>query len=258
MQRGIVADISGSTIWRWLGEDAITPWQHRSWIFPRDPQFEQKAGRILDLYQRMWQGVPLGPEEYVLSADEKTSIQARQRRHPTLPARPGEGLKVEFEYRRKGAVSYLAAWDVQRAKLFEHCERKSCIVAFDHLVDDVMQREPYRLAKRVFWIIDNGSSHRGPPCIDRPQGRWPTIAIVHLPIHASWLNQIEIYFSILQRKVLAPNDFSSLHALQEAIYQFRNYYETIAKPFDWKFTRKDLSNLIQKLSQPLEARSHAA
>lgn len=258
VQRGIVADISGSTIWRWLGEDAIKPWQHRSWIFPRDPQFEQKAGRILDLYQRVWQGVPLGPDEYVLSADEKTSIQARQRRYPTLPARPGEGQKVEFEYRRKGAVSYLAAWDVQRARLFGRCEHKSGIVAFDRLVDDVMQREPYRSAKRVFWIIDNGSSHRGQPCVDRLQGRWPTIVVVHLPIHASWLNQIEIYFSILQRKALIPNDFPSLHALQETILKFQEHYEKIASPFEWKFTRKDLSDLLQKVSQPLEVLPHAA
>jgi hypothetical protein len=77
--RGIVAQVSGTTIWRWLNEDAIRPWQHRSWIFPRDPQFEQKAGRVLDLYQGRWNGRVLGSEEFVISADEKTSIQARVR-----------------------------------------------------------------------------------------------------------------------------------------------------------------------------------
>ena len=89
--------ISGSTIWRWLGEDAIKPWQYRSWIFPRDPQFEHKAGRVLDLYQGIWDGLPLGPDDFVISADEKTSIQARHRRHRSLGARTGEGQKVEFE-----------------------------------------------------------------------------------------------------------------------------------------------------------------
>lgn len=114
IQRGIVAEVSGSTIWRWLGEDAIKPWQYRSWIFPRDPQFEQKAGRVLDLYQGIWDGLPLGPDDFVISADEKTSIQARHRKHTSLGAQKGEGQKVEFEYVRRGALSYLAAWDVQR------------------------------------------------------------------------------------------------------------------------------------------------
>jgi len=256
IKRGIVADVSGSTIWRWLHEDAIKPWHFRSWIFPRDVQFEEKAGRVLDLYQGMWQGIPLESDEYVLSADEKTSIQARQRRHQSLPARPGEGQRVEFEYQRKGAVSYLAAWDVRRAKLFGRCAGRSGIIGFDRLVEDVMRREPYASARRVFWILDNGSSHRGQPCIKRLQGRWPQIVVVHLPIHASWLNQIEIYFSILQRKVLSPNDFPSREALKETIYRFQDHYETIAQPFEWKFTRKDLVNLLHKLHSPEFA--HAA
>jgi len=250
IQRGIVADVSGSTIWRWLGEDAIKPWQYRSWIFPRDPLFELKAGRVLDLYQGMWDGVPLGPDEFVISADEKTSIQARHRKHTSLGPRKGEGQKVEFEYTRKGALSYLAAWDVRRAKLFGRCEAKTGIIPFTRLVQDVMACEPYCFARRVFWILDNGSSHRGLPSIRRLQGKWPQIVVVHLPVHASWLNQIEIYFSILQRKLLTPNDFPSLATLTERILHFQEHYEKIAKPFEWKFTRKDLSDLLHKLSNP--------
>lgn len=250
IQRGIVADVSGSTIWRWLGEDAIKPWQYRSWIFPRDPQFEQKAGRVLDLYQGIWNGLPLGPEDFVISADEKTSIQARERKHSSLGARTGEGQKIEFEYTRKGALSYLAAWDVRRAKLFGRCEAKTGITPFNRLVQDVMACEPYRSAKKVFWIIDNGSSHRGLPSVRRLQSKWPQIIPVHLPIHASWLNQIEIYFSILQRKVLTPNDFSSLADLTQRILSFQDRYEKIAKPFEWKFTRRNLANLLHKLSSP--------
>ena len=82
---GLVARISDSTVWRWLHEDGIRPWQHRWWIFPRDPHFQAKAGRILDLYERRWQGQPLHHDEYVISTDEKTSIQARLRIHPSLP-----------------------------------------------------------------------------------------------------------------------------------------------------------------------------
>jgi transposase len=249
IQRGIVAKISGTTIWRWLAEDAIKPWQFRSWIFPRDTQFEQKAGLVLDLYHGMWGNLPLGSDEYVISADEKTSIQARHRRHASLAPRPGEGQRVEFEYKRKGALGYIAAWDVRRAKLFGHCESRSGILAFDRLVQEVMAQEPYRSAHRVFWIVDNGSSHRGQPAIHRLQQKWSNLVLVHLPIHASWLNQIEIYFSILQRKVLTPNDFTSLEALKDRILKFQERYEQIAKPFEWKFTREDLSKMLAKLSE---------
>ena len=104
-----MAQISGATIWRWLDQDAIRPWQHRSWIFPRDPQFEQKAERVLDLYQGGWQDKALGSDEYVISADEKTSIQARVRIHPPEPTQAGQSMRVEFEYQRGGALAYLAA-----------------------------------------------------------------------------------------------------------------------------------------------------
>lgn len=247
-QSGLVASISGSTVWRWLHEDAIQPWRHRCWIFPRDPQFAAKAGQILDLYQRLWQGKPLQSDEYVLSADEKTSIQARQRKHPTYPPQPGSPMKVEHEYHRCGAWAYIAALDVHQAKLFGRCESKSGIVPFDRLVAQVMSQAPYQKARRVFWIVDNGSAHRGQTAIDRLQKRYPNLTLVQGPVHASWLNQIEIYFSILQRKALTPNDFPSLPALADRILAFQSYFETIAKPFEWKFTRKDLNQLMAKLN----------
>ena len=248
IQRGIVAEISGSTIWRWLNEDAIKPWQYRSWIFPRDPLFEHKASRVLDLYQRIWCGVRLRPDEYVISADEKTSIQARVRRHESLPVGLGKPMRVEHEYHRGGALAYIAAWDVHRAKVFGRCEHQSGIAPFDRLVDQVITQQPYRSARRVFWVVDNGSSHRGNPCIERFSRRWPKIVLVHLPVHASWLNQIEIYFSVVQRKVLTPNDFPSLDALSDRLLSFQRHYELIAKPFEWKFTREDLSRLMARLA----------
>ena len=247
MCRGIAAQISGSTVWRWLNEDAIKPWQYRSWIFPRDSQFEQKAGRVLDLYHGIWQGKTLGKNEYVICADEKTSIQARRRKHKTLPCDTKRCMRVEHEYERMGALNYLAAWDVQHAKIFGHIESKSGIVAFDRLVTDVMKKEPYVSSERVFWIVDNGSSHRGQTAIKRIKTKWPKIILVHLPVHASWLNQIEIYFSILQRKVLTPNYFSSLDILAHTIIEFQKRYEQTAKPFEWKFTKDDLTKLMNKL-----------
>jgi hypothetical protein len=252
IRRGIVAQISGSTIWRWLSEDAIKPWQYRSWIFPRDPYFEQKAGRVLDLYQGIWCGRPLRFDEYVIPADEKTSIQARVRKHATLALMTGKCMRVEHEYTRGGSLTYIAAWDVKGARVFGRCESRSGIAAFDRLVNDVMNQEPYLSAKRVFWILDNGSSHRGQPCVTRLQQRWPNIVVIHLPVHASWLNQIEIYFSIVQRKVLTPNDFDCLDAVKERLFQFQEHYEKIAKPFEWNFTREDLTKMLRKLSKQSE------
>ncbi len=247
-KRGIVAEISGKTLWRWLHEDAIRPWYHRSWIFPRDPLFVEKASRVLDLYQSLWEGEPLTEKDEVLSADEKTSIQARARRHSTLPPAPGKTMRVEFEYERKGALAYLAAWDVRRARIFGRCETTTGIIPFSRLVEQVMTQQPYCSAKRVFWTLDNGSSHRGAACIDRLQQQWPTIIPVHLPVHASWLNQVEIFFSIVQRKVLSPNDCESLAELEERLLSFQERYEQTAKPFEWKFTRSDLHDLISRVS----------
>jgi hypothetical protein len=247
--RGIVERVSGATVWRWLAEDAIRPWNYRSWIFPRDPDFRAKAARVLDLYASRWQGRLLRPGEFVLCADEKPSIQARDREHPTAAPRPrGQGQLVEHEYERRGALCYLAAWDVKRAKVFDRCEPKGGIEPFDRLVAQVMTQEPYASARRVFWIVDNGSSHRGQRSIDRLEGKYANLVLVHLPIHASWLNQVEIYFSIVQRKVLQPNDFPDLAALEERLLAFAQHYERVAQPFEWRFTRHDLDRLLERLN----------
>jgi len=247
-QSGLVAHISDTTLWRWLHQDAIRPWFHRCWIFPRDPAFAVKAGRLLDLYERVWEGHPLHEDEFVLSADEKTSIQARARIHPTRPPQPGQPMKVEHEYERRGARAYLAALDVHHAKVFGCCEPQSGIAPFDRLVDRVMTQVPYSQARRVFWIVDNGSSHRGLPSVRRLQQRYPRLQLVHGPVHASWLNQIEVYFSIIERKVLTPNDFGSLDEMAHALWQFERHFETLARPFQWKFTRRDLDQLLLKLA----------
>jgi len=162
-------------------------------------------------------------------------------------------MKVEHEYTRKGAWAYLAAWDVHRAKIFGRCEARSGIAPFDRLVDQVMTQAPYANARRVFWIVDNGSSHRGVRSVNRLQSRYANLTLVHGPVHASWLNQIEIYFSIIKRKVLTPNDFPSLAALEQRLLAFERHYESIATPFEWRFTRSDLANLLNKLDrQPSE------
>jgi hypothetical protein len=115
---------------RWLHGDAIKPWQHRTWIFPRDPNFAAKAEVVLDLYQRVYRGTALGPDEYVLSSDEKPGVQARRRIHASLPAGPGRAMRVEHEYVRSGTLAYLAAYDVHRAHVIGRCEPSTGIAPF--------------------------------------------------------------------------------------------------------------------------------
>jgi transposase len=250
---GLVDSLSASTVRRWLHEDAIRPWQHRSWIFPRDPQFAPKAARVLDLYDRIWDDVPLGEDEYVLSADEKSQLQALRRRHPALDCGPGRTRRVEFEYRRGGTLAYVGAYDVHRAQLFGQVAPTTGIVPFGQLVETVMSTEPYASARRVFWIVDNGSSHNGARSVERMRTAWPTAELVHLPIHASWLNQIEIVFSIIGRKVIAPADFVDLDALTARLIAFEPRFNATAVPFDWRFGRHELADLCRRI----EAHQHS-
>lgn len=244
---GLVDAISSSTVRRWLHADAIKPWRYRSWIFPRDPQFADKAARVLDLYARVFDGMPLGPNDFVISADEKSQLQALHRCHPGRPAGPGRLARVEFEYERGGTLAYMGAYDVHRAQLIGTIAAKTGIVPFMELVDKVMSQEPYASARTVYWVVDNGSSHRGEPSIERMTAAWPNARLIHLPVHASWLNQIEIVFSIIQRKVIKPADFADLGMLADRLCRFEDRYNQTAQPFDWRFTRNDLAEMLQRV-----------
>jgi hypothetical protein len=242
-------NISCSTVWRILDEAAIKPWQYRHWIFPRDRDFAAKAQRILDLYAGFWYGERLGKDDYVVSSDEKTSIQARLRIHASLPPQPRSSARIEFEYQRGGALQYLAAWDVRRGLVFGRSEAHTGIAPFMRLVDQVMSQEPYRSANRVFWIVDNGSSHRGDRAQRRIQERYPNAVLVHTPVHASWLNQVEIYFSLVQRKVLTPNDAVSLADLADRLRRFEQLNNRDPCPFDWRFDRSRLEHFLKRLER---------
>jgi transposase len=247
--RGIAPAISPATVRRVLATDGLKPWQYRSWLFVRDPRFAAKAERILDLYARIFDGVPLADDEYVISSDEKTSIQARCRCHPTLPPGISRTMRVNHEYDRGGALAYLAAYDVHRAQVIGLCSESTGIDPFTELVDEVMTREPYASASRVFWVVDNGSSHRGQTAIDRLTQRYPNAVMVHTPVHASWLNQVEIFFSIVQRKVVTPNDFTDLDQVQDRLTAFEHRYNATARPFRWKFTTADLTDLLTRIER---------
>ncbi len=242
---GWATAFSRSTVWRILRQDALRPWRYRSWIFPRAPDFAAKAGRVLDLYAGWWCGEPLGPDDYIISAEEKTSIQARCRCHVPQAAGRKRGMRVEFEYERRGAVHYLAAWDVRRGLIFGRTEAHTGIEPFGRLVEQMMGQEPYHSARRVFWVVDNGSSHRGAASVVRLQGKYTNLVLVHLPVHASWLNQVEIYFSIIQRKVLPPNDFADCTAVAERLAAFEQHSNRKAQPFRWKFTRSEFERRLR-------------
>jgi hypothetical protein len=246
--------ISRRSIGRILDSDAIKPWRSEHWIFPRAADFASKAGRVLDLYAGLWQDERLDPFDRILSADEKTSIQARIRRHPTLAPAAGRPRRLEPEYKRGGALQYLAAWDIQEGMAFGRCEAKTGIAAFERLVEQVMSRPQYRTAPRVFWVVDNGSSHRGKAAVKRLARAWPNAILVHLPVHASWLNQVEVYFSLVQRKVLTPNDFASLEEIEVRLRLYEELTNRHPKPFNWRFDRGKLNAWLRRLAARLAPR----
>ena len=246
---GTADALSASSVLRILAEHPVKPWQYQSWIFPRDPDFAAKAAVILDLYQGFYQGLRLQPGDRILSVDAKPSIQARGRCRPTAPAGRGTPVRAEHEYVRHGALALLAALDVRTGKVFASTPEATGIAPFMDLMSQVMRRPEYKEAPRVFVIVDNGSDHRGQAAAARLHDAHPNAIMIHTPVHASWLNQVEIVFSVIQKKVLTPNDFPGLGTLSYTLLAFVNRYNRTAQPFDWKFTSDDLTALLQRISQ---------
>jgi hypothetical protein len=176
---------------------------------PSRSQLCGQSRSVLDLQERIGEASPLGANDFGISADEKTSIQAPRRKHSTSPPAPNRPTRVEHDYSREGAWTYLAAWDVHRAKVFGHSEVNNGMTPIERLVGEVLKEEPYKSARRVFWVRDNCSAHRGHKAVDRCRATWPHAILIHTPVPARWLNQVEIYFPIVQNKVLTPNDLSS-------------------------------------------------
>ena len=248
IEEGIVSSISATTVWRWLEADGLKPWYQQSWVFPRDPQFLQKAAPVLDLYHQKWQGCQLTDGDFVISADEKP-IQALAR-CGRLPAGSGRIGRYDYEYERKGVITYLAALDVASGTVIGQTDSSNGIAPFTQLVTEVMNTDPYKSANRVFWIVDNGCAHHPSTFPARLATAHHNAIAVQLPTHASWLNQVEIYFSILTRKLLKPNDFRALDELISNLHRFEEIYNDRAKPFNWKFTKMDLFERFKHLEQP--------
>lgn len=239
--------IRRSTVWRRLDTDALTPGQSQYGIFPRDPHCAAKAGPLRDLDAGGWPGQPLGPKDFLLRAEEKTSLPARVRCHPALPPGPGHVARVEHEYPRGGAVQYLAAWDGRRGYVTGRCEAQTGRVPFGRLVEPVLSPERYRSGERFFWIVDTGSAHRGPAALQRLRQFDARIMLVPTPLHASWLNQVEIYFAIVPRKVRTPNDFADLAAVRWRLARYEELCHRTPTPLRWKCNREQLMALLARL-----------
>lgn len=237
---------SPSTIAAWLKQAAIKPWTYTSWKTPRDPEFKQKASPVLDLYNGTWNGEELTDRDVVVCADEKTAIPARSR-HQRSPG-PGRPLRVDHEYERHGGCTYQAALIVGTGEVYGQCVVKNTRANFERLVEMVMAEPICQQADRVFWITDNGTAHHPNTFTGWLKKQYDNVEGLHLPKGASWLNQIELYFSVLARKALSGGSFDSIVALMHQISGFEVLWNAVPEPFEWTYTNEDLAKMLEKLS----------
>jgi transposase len=231
--RGEVITMSPATVQRILTEMVLKPHRVRYWLTRTDPEFERKMDEIVNLY--------LAPprNSRLLCIDEKTGIQALERRYPTLPMCPGQIERREFEYIRHGVVDLFAAFDVRTGQVFGQCYKHHSNVELRHFLRGLRARDP---AKRWHLILDNASYHTKPEVLEWRAAQRPNITLHWLPYHGSWLNQVEIWFSILSRKCLRRASVSSTRELRSVIHCFIDTWNAhFAHPFQWTYTGKPLA-----------------
>lgn len=249
---GMVLSIAASTVGRWLASEKIRPWRYHSWQHIQDPQaFLERARPVLRLYERAKELLQNGI--WVVCADEKTSIQARTRSREPDPAVPEHPVHVSHRYKRQGALHLFGALSVADGKVLGKCRRRKRFVDFQAfllgtLIPEALARGVHTLAL----ILDNSTTHAPKQLEGWLQAQierhgWALdIQVYWLPTNASWLDQIEIWFSILQRKLLQPNHFERLGSLRQDILAFIAYHNQTAKPIQWSYT-------VEKLEQKLDA-----
>lgn len=226
---GVVETISHDTVWRILNNHRLKPWRKHMWLsanVPRDEAFVAQVQEIVDLYTR-----PLALYEAVLCADEKTSLQPRTRLAPTKPARPGDPVRVEHEYKRKGALNLHAAFDTRTGKVYGQCHARKRQVEFIQLLEELDRDLPSHLTL-VHVVLDNVSVHKG-KLVKKWLEEHPRFKFHFLPVHCSWMNQVEQWFSILQRKRFAISDFASTDDLRVKVMAFIAQHNQRAHPFNW-------------------------
>jgi DDE superfamily endonuclease len=242
---GIVESISAATVRRILSAHQLKPWRHHMWLspkVPRDAAFAQTVLEIVDLYTR-----PLGAHEMVLCVDEKTSLQPRTRKSPTRPAQPGRPVQVEHEYERKGALNLFAAFDTRTGKVYGHtAERKRQKEFLEFL--EMLDREIPAAITTIHIVLDNLRMHKGKQ-VQAWLAKHPRFVFHHPPVHCSWMNQVEQWFSILQRKRLAIADFADKAKLAERLQAYIREWNEVAHPFKW--STKSVTKIMAQCGQPL-------
>lgn len=226
---GIVQSISAETIRTILQSQKLKPWRYHLWLsakVPRDEQFAKQVQEIVGLYTRT-----LADWEMVLCLDEKTNLQPRPRLAPTLPTRPGSPTRLEHEYKRAGALHLFAAFDTRTGKVYAQTALRKRQKEFISLLAQ-LEREIPSSIRRIFLVLDNSSIHHGKQVQTWLQSH-PRFVCFFVPVHCSWMNQIEQWFSILQRKRLRILDFSDLNHLAECLLAFAEEWNTHAHPFNW-------------------------
>jgi transposase len=240
VEERLVTAISPSTIRRWLRADKIKPWRYHSWQHSTDPQLVEKATPVLDLYEQAPQLASQG--EGICCVDEKTSIQARQRLHPTKPAVPGASVQVADRYKRMGALQLFCGLLVASGRTFARCYARKCFADFKAFLRALFASALCQGLKVLHLILDNGSTHA-------PKQLAPWLAsldlafevrVYWLPTYASWLDQVEIIFSKVQREVLTPNDFPSTIALERTLQTYFTDLNVHPKPIKWTYTKTKL------------------
>jgi hypothetical protein len=245
--------ISASTVGRWLKADRLRPWRYHAWQHIHDPvSFLQRARPVLEAYGQARALLRAGI--WLVSLDEKTSIQAREGEQPPRPACPGKPMLHEARYHRRGARHLFAGLSVADGKVYGTCRQRKCFVDFQaFLQQEIIPEALRRQVQTVTLILDNGTTH-APKQLDswlREQeaacGGQLSFQILWLPPNASWLDQIEIWFSLLQRKHLQPNHFPSTDALETSLHEYIAYYNHTAKPINWTYTVEKLEQKLGKL-----------
>jgi transposase len=249
MEEEIVDAISPQSVQRILASFKLKPWRIHHWLspkVPRDDSFRKAVLNICDLYTRQ-----LAPSERVLSLDEKTSLQPRPRSHPTLPAKPGlVPVRIEHEYERKGALNLFACFDTRSGEVRGICRRRKRQVEFIELLIQIDEQTPATITI-IHLVCDNVSVHRGKQ-VRAWLKKHPRFRMHFTPVHCSWMNQVEQWFSILQRKRLAGPNFADVQELHRKIRAFITEWNQIAHPFNW--TRASFEKILSKV----QARRSAA
>lgn len=251
-QDGVVPSISSETVRRILNHHRLKPWRHHLWLspqVPRDAAFAQAVQEISDLYTR-----PLAAHEMVLCVDEKTSLQPRTRKAPTRPAQPGQPVRVEHEYERKGALNLFAGFDTRTGKVYGHTAERKRQKEFIEFLEKLDREIPATITT-IHLVLDNVRMHKGKQ-VQAWLAKHTRFVFHHPPVHCSWMNQVEQWFSILQRKRLTIADFADKAELAERLHAFIAEWNEHAHPFNW--STKSVAKVMAKCELPLRSNTELA